>query len=95
MLTVQAAPPIENAELNMPFWAFVIVPSGSLQAGICTTESRGMLTIVALLRSAARCTRRVVSDRAPGSAAAPPYSSPVPSDRSRVSLPITRMLTAS
>jgi hypothetical protein len=66
---VQAAPPSENAELKMPRWAAVVDPSVAGQSGIWTMESRGMLTSRALRRSAARWTRTVVSERAPGSAA--------------------------
>ena len=85
VLMVQAAPASENAELNIAsVCAATTVPSGRLQLGIGTIVSRGMLTITALCRSAARCSRIVVSERRPatfGFSAAFPDRSSEPSSR--------------
>ena len=87
VLIVQAGPASENAELNIAIvWAGTTVPSCLVHDGIGTMESRGMLTSVADLRSAARCSTIVVSDRAPATFAAfLPF---------RLSEPITRMFSA-
>ena len=79
---VQAGPASENAELNI--WAGragTTVPSVRLHSGMSTTESRGMLTATALSRSAARCSRIVVSERSPStlSAAVAACACPSPS----------------
>jgi hypothetical protein len=84
---VQAAPPSENAVLNISAGrAGIVLPSSRRHSGTSTTESRGMLTSTALSRSALRCIRIVVSERSPSmlSAASP----------CRLSDPISRMFSA-
>ena len=86
---VQAAPPNWNAQLNSSNVGLILAPSGLVHCGTCAIRSRGMLTAVALLRSADRCSRIVVSERwVPVSL--PYFSLPAP----RLSEPISRMFSA-
>ena len=51
VLTVQPGPADENAELNKSVLSVTVVPYSLVQAGMFTTESRGILTAIALFLS--------------------------------------------
>ncbi len=84
--------PVANAELNIALcWAREVEPSVIVHDGMSTSESRGIETTSARLRSAERCTTMVVSERMPTTPAVPPMT---PFSPSRSSEPRMRMLTA-
>ena len=64
-LMVQPGPPISIAELKRAWYPPPLLPSDFLQSGKVIKVSRGMLTAIALWRSALTCNKIVVSERAP------------------------------
>lgn len=87
-----AAPPNWNAQLNCADCLLERLPSSVRQLGISTIRSRGMDMAVALRRSAARCSRIVVSERCEPPSSRPYLPLPAPE---RVSEPMSRMFFAS
>src|SRR3954454_17354899 len=89
VLTAHTAPPTEYALLNIsPYRTPVEPPEVGGHEGRGTSVSRGMLTTVARVRPASRCTTIAVSDRAPSMSPPPSawFSLPL-----RESDPRTRM----
>jgi hypothetical protein len=87
--SVQPGPPMLNAELNCRSGARWAVALGSAQSGCGSIRSRGMLTTVALVRPADRCTSSVVSERSPDVSDVTPPNASASDSPSRVSEPIT------